>query len=38
MFWRSHITTGRVLGFDTGGWSMLLSGVVLAGLLTALLA
>ena len=38
MFWRSHITTGRVLGFDMGDWSVLLSGVVLAGLLTALMA
>jgi hypothetical protein len=25
---------GRLLGFDTGDWSMLLGGLVLAGLLT----
>jgi hypothetical protein len=27
-------TDGRLLGFDTGDWSMLLGGFVLAGLLT----
>jgi hypothetical protein len=26
-------TDGRLLGFDTGDWSMLLGGLVLAGLL-----
>jgi hypothetical protein len=31
----AHFTTdGRLLGFDTGGWSLLLGGFVLAGLLT----
>jgi hypothetical protein len=31
----THFTTdGRLLGFDTGDWSMLLGGFVLAGLLT----
>jgi hypothetical protein len=27
-------TDGRLLGFDTGDWSVLLGGLVLAGLLT----
>jgi hypothetical protein len=31
----THFTTdGRLLGFDTGDWSILLGGFVLAGLLT----
>jgi hypothetical protein len=29
-----RITDGRLLGLDTGDWSMLLGGFVLAGLLT----
>jgi hypothetical protein len=37
MFWRNYTTTSFVLGFDMGDWSMLLSGVVLAGLLVVLL-
>jgi hypothetical protein len=33
----THFTTdGRLLGFDIGDWSMLLGGLVLAGLLTLL--
>jgi hypothetical protein len=37
MFWLSRITSGRVLGLDRGDWSLLVSGVVLAGLLVAVL-
>jgi hypothetical protein len=30
-------TEGRLLGFDTGDWSMLLGGFVLAGMLSIIL-
>ena len=34
----ARMTEGRLLGFDTGDWSLLLGGFLLAGLLLALLA